>query len=319
VLFCFSFVQTIIHELGHLVFGVLSGYHFLSYRIGNLMLVKKNGKFYIKKMSLVGTGGQCIMIPPDLCEGKFRWLLPTLGGIIFNLLISIICFILLFIVNNLYIRQALVIMILIGIFMIIINGVPISLEINNDGYNALLLRKNQKAQYAFWLQLKINEQIFLGKKLKDMPNEWFFLDDKVSDNPIINTINVFNCNRLIEMMKFQEAYNEMDKLLSGDYNIVLVYQYLMTLECIYCELIGYGNNRYLDKYFDKDLQRFISRMKNFPTVLRVQYSYALLFEKNSVKADEIKNKFEKIALKYPYSSDIITERSLMDYVNTIYK
>ena len=30
-------VQTIIHEAGHLVFGLLTGYHFSSFRIGSFM------------------------------------------------------------------------------------------------------------------------------------------------------------------------------------------------------------------------------------------------------------------------------------------
>ena len=33
-----AFLQIIIHETGHLVFGLLSGYRFLSFRIGNLMV-----------------------------------------------------------------------------------------------------------------------------------------------------------------------------------------------------------------------------------------------------------------------------------------
>ena len=37
-------VETVIHEAGHLVFGLLSGYSFLSFRIGGFAWVKADGK-----------------------------------------------------------------------------------------------------------------------------------------------------------------------------------------------------------------------------------------------------------------------------------
>ena len=42
----------IIHELGHLIFGLLSGYKFSSFRIGNIMLVKTGGKLKFKKLTI---------------------------------------------------------------------------------------------------------------------------------------------------------------------------------------------------------------------------------------------------------------------------
>ena len=39
----------IIHEAGHLVFGLLSGYKYLLFRVGSLTLIKRNNKFEFKK------------------------------------------------------------------------------------------------------------------------------------------------------------------------------------------------------------------------------------------------------------------------------
>ena len=36
-------LQTILHEAGHLLFGLLSGYRFCSFRIGQWMLARQNG------------------------------------------------------------------------------------------------------------------------------------------------------------------------------------------------------------------------------------------------------------------------------------
>ena len=46
------FVQTILHEGGHLIFGLLSNYEFISFRIGSLTLVKEGNKLLFKKFKI---------------------------------------------------------------------------------------------------------------------------------------------------------------------------------------------------------------------------------------------------------------------------
>ena len=53
-------------------------------------------------------------------------------------------------------------------------------------------------------------------------------------------------------------------------------------------------------------------MKNFPSILRTEYVYALLAEKDEKKAEECWHRFNKIANNYPYPNDIESERELMD-------
>lgn len=90
------FIQTIFHEAGHLVAGLLSGYRFSSFRIGNFMLVKENEKMKCKRLSLAGTGGQCLMIPPDMIDGKIPFVLYNLGGSLMNLVMAASLFVYIF-------------------------------------------------------------------------------------------------------------------------------------------------------------------------------------------------------------------------------
>lgn len=58
-------LQILIHEGGHLIFGLISGYGFVSFRVGSLMLLKgENGRLSFKRYFLAGTAGQCLMSPP---------------------------------------------------------------------------------------------------------------------------------------------------------------------------------------------------------------------------------------------------------------
>ena len=82
-------LHIIIHEAGHFVFGLLSGYRFSSFRIGNIMFIKKNGKLQVKKFSVMGTGGQCLMVPPECSWEQLPYRLYNLGGPLMNILFSV--------------------------------------------------------------------------------------------------------------------------------------------------------------------------------------------------------------------------------------
>ena len=45
------FIHVVIHETGHLICGLLSGYTFSSFRIGSFMLLKENGRLASGVMS----------------------------------------------------------------------------------------------------------------------------------------------------------------------------------------------------------------------------------------------------------------------------
>ena len=64
-LFVGSFLQLIVHEAGHLVCGLITGYKFVSFRVFSYTLYKEDDKCKVKKFSLSGTAGQCLLSPPD--------------------------------------------------------------------------------------------------------------------------------------------------------------------------------------------------------------------------------------------------------------
>ena len=100
ILFMSVLLQIILHEAGYCSFGWISGYRFLSFRIGSFMWLKKDGGIRFARLKIAGTGGQCLMGPPDLTEGKFPYILYNLGGSIINLLSAPIFLMLLFLLAS---------------------------------------------------------------------------------------------------------------------------------------------------------------------------------------------------------------------------
>lgn len=307
--------HTIIHEAGHLIFGLISGYKFSSFRIMSFMWVRESGKVKFRRLSLAGTGGQCLMVPPNFVDGKFPVVLYNLGGSLMNVIAGLVFLGLHFIsVNPPFFSFAMLIFAVVGFMVAIINGIPIRTGmVNNDGHNAFSLTRSPDALRAFWVQLKVSEQTSKNVRIKDMPDEWFSVpSDEEMKNSIIAVMGVFSCNRLMDELRFEDADALMAHLLEIDSGIIGLHRSLMTCDRIFIELINENRSEILNKMMTMEQKKFMKSMKKFPSVLRTEYAYALLFKKDAVKAEKVKKQFEKCAKSYPYPNEIQSERELME-------
>ena len=57
-------------------------------------------------------------------------------------------------------------------------------------------------------------------------------------------------------------------------------------------------------------------MKDTPSVIRSEYAYAVLAEKDEKKAEKLLARFEKVTKTYPYPQEIEAERELIDLVTS---
>lgn len=305
-------IHIIVHEMGHLAFGMATGYKFSSFRIGSLMFLKEDGKIKLRKFSIAGTAGQCLMSPPDLVDGKMPVVLYNLGGCVFNLLISAM-----FVISAYLRRDSLIefivyiCLVVMGVAFALTNGIPMQVgPISNDGHNALSLGKNPEAMRAFWLQLKINEEQSKGKRLKEMPEEWFTVPENL-DNALVASLAVFRIDWLMDQQRIEEAAKYMEELLSKESELPGLYKSLMNCNRIYCELVVKKNTSEAIYLHNKEHQAFVKQMKNYPSVIRTEYVYALLAEKDEKKAEEWMKRFDKVAKTYPYPREMEGERELI--------
>lgn len=299
------------HEAGHLVFGLLTGYKFQSYRIGNIMWTKVDGKIKLKKMTLAGTAGQCLMRPPEIIDGKMPYLLYNFGGSISNLIFSVIFFILYLIFRNAPIPSLIFITaFLIGLILAILNGVPLKLGlVNNDAYNAISLGKNKNALRSFYIQLRVSTDSAQGMRIRDMPQEWFELpSNEDMKNSLIASLGVLACSRLMDEARFSEAKKLIDKYLEAETSIIGLERSLMICDRIYCGLLE-GED--ISRFITKPHLKFMKSMNSFPSVIRTEYVIALLLHKDINKACSLKKAFEKTALTFPNKSDIEMEFELI--------
>ena len=306
------FLQLILHEGGHLVCGLLSGYRFQSFRVGSLMLFRdKEGRLSFRRYTLAGTGGQCLLSPPDWSE-DFRCVLYNLGGVLMNLLSAAVF-------GGLYLlgrgHWTFLCFCLctagIGVIFALLNGVPMrTAMVDNDGKNVRSLRKNTQAKRAFWTQLAVNAALAEETRLRDMPESWFRLPaDADLGNSLIATVAVQASSRLMDGLKWEEAEKAVNDLLEQEANIPGIYVPLLTCDRITCRLMQgdtEGAEALLTPALDKQLKQF----KTQPSVLRTRILMADAAG-NGEESAKYRAALEKLAKTYPYPADLRSEREIL--------
>lgn len=323
-----GFIQIILHEAGHALFGTLTGYRLVSFRIGKFMWIRQDGKMQFKNFSLAGTLGQCLMEPPEFSDGKMPFILYNAGGFILNLItvpILIPASVLLFgahpILSLIFLGFG-----FIGLILALQNGIPRKTElISNDGYNILLLKNNPDALHAFWIQLKANAMVAQGHGYSDMPEEWFVLPPEEEWNNIFQTtLVIMVTSKLSNQGKTAEAMEITEKLLQHEDAISGIQRYLLTLECAYYKMVEAGDGEEkenytaeIEGYFAQIPARYAKMMQKLLCVIRVNYAYAVLQKHDEQTAATMLQQFEACAQTYPYEVEIAEERQKIERVQQL--
>ncbi len=305
-------VHILLHEAGHLLFGLLTGYRFVSFRIFNLMWQKDDdGRIRLYHFQLSGTAGQCIMAPPDRKDGKMPFFWYHLGGVTVNFLLAILSGVLYIVVrDNAYVAFVCLLFGILGVLTGLTNALPLP-GLANDGRNTVEMARSPKARKAFYLQMQAVIMLQKGIRIKDFPDEWFAMPtDEELQNTICCIMAVFLCDKLFDERKYAEAQAQMDDFLGRKTAIDTVHRQLLKVNALFCELAGKKNQVKIESYLDQELQKFMKAMPNYPGIIRTQYAYAL-YQNDRQAAQKQRDLFEKAALTYPYQVEIEAERECM--------
>lgn len=219
-IFLSVFIHIVAHEAGHLLCGLISGYRFVSFRIGSFTLINDKGHLRVKRFKIAGTGGQCLMSPPkNVPLEQVPTMLYNAGGVLMNVLLSTIALLLCLSLpkeGHDILRETLMGFAIIGYALALLNGIPLKMGgVANDGYNMLFLRKDRQGTRDFAIQLLFNEQAQNGSTPSEMPAEWF------DENPNLNPADPIQANtelmraaREIDMKQHDAAIARIEKLIA---------------------------------------------------------------------------------------------------------
>lgn len=308
------FIQIILHEGGHLVFGLATGYGFVSFRVVSLMLIRRDGRFQWCRYRLSGTGGQCLLSPPPWREEGFPVFAYNLGGPLINFVSVLLCgaLVVLFRRSSPALACIWIGIGLAGLYLGLVNGIPLKISgMPNDGYNALHLGKDPVSRRAFWAQLAINAAQMEGRRLRDIPEEWFILPgDAGPDDPMKGAVWVYRYSRLVDQGRYEEASALREQLLQENGKLAAVHQYALQADQGLFDLMDGRISQGLDILGSAEIKAFCRQMKGNPGIVLVQYAAARAAGKTQ-EADRLRARLEKDLDAWPYPGDADATRELL--------
>lgn len=315
-LFLFAFVSIIIHEAGHLVMGLLTGYEFLSFRVGSFTLLKENGRFVRKKFSIAGTGGQCLMKvketekPEDM---PYFWY--HFGGGFFNLISAVLLFIIGIALNNDFFAYMLIVFSIWSAFVGLINLIPMkSAGVPNDGYNIYLLHKSPENRILMYRQLLINGNLYDGKRLADSDDKLFEINGNFDDNTLKTAIYILSANKDFALLDFLSAERKFEAVINSD-NIIELYKNECKCELMFCKIMNGCDISEVESLYDKKLKAYIKNTeKTYISRKRLMYAYYLIVKNDISRAEKEYDLAVKMENTYPCKGEYDYEMDIIRYI-----
>lgn len=308
--------HTILHEAGHLIAGLISGYKFLLFRIGSLTLIHNDGKYHFKKFPLEGTAGQCLMIPPQLPIEKIPTKLYNLGGILVNILSSAIALIIALTSSNVWVIIASFLFVLIGVVLAALNGIPMKIGgISNDGKNVQFLDKDILSKKAFVNQLMIHAITQQGTRPRNIPDQYltFATDIDYKDALQVNWL-LMSAVTLMDRGEHEASYEILDTIIQHDSEVLGLFIKETKCELVFASLITGRIDRATQLYTDEIATYAQQYHKTMSGKLRLLCAIAFYIEKEAQKAQHLQEQIHANRNKYLMQGEVIMDIDLIDEI-----
>ena len=307
--------QIILHEAGHLIGGLLTGYRFVSFRIFRFVVLRDDtGHLRLKRFHLAGTGGQCLLTPPPDTDRPTPYVLYNAGGFAANFLTALIALTLMVFVDGLpaFATVFLLMNVIVGIALGLMNAIPMKAGgVSNDGYNLRLL-KDPRLLRSMVIQLRVNAAVQNGMRPTEMPAEWF------QSTGMTHYDNLIEVGDLMLRTAYQMDLGHMEvaqALLEGAYEHPDQIGPLMKNE-VACELLylywATGQAERAAALLTPELEKYIrSTAGVMSSKQRILFAQALCGEKDTARALEIFRRLEASQDKYLMQGEVKMDLALM--------
>lgn len=323
VFFVLSFIiHIVVHEAGHMIAAMARGWKFLSFMIMGIVLNHRNGRLRLSRFSMAGAAGQCLMLPPENGDTPFGIALYNAGGVLANLLLTVLASVILFMPSMHHSLTAIVFLlciITVGLYLIVINGIPNKLAgLPNDGLNMLNLHKDKFSTMVFLRSMRLIGYLMQNDTSR-LETLTYMCDDR--DINFSNPIHVMALSSDLSLamlrMDFGKANAIMQRAEPHISRMITIYRNELTLERIYLMLIRPHNPEDIILMLDKTIHKYLQVQSVFrPSALRVQYALAVIHEGDSNKAEKIYERFQRVSRKYYLQGEIKYEQQLVDFVRS---
>ena len=305
----FFILGVIIHELGHLVFGLMTGYKFVSFRVFFLVFFKEDGKVKAKGAKWI-FGGQCLMAPPgDLADFRFVWY--NIGGGLVNLVAALIFAAAYAVTFNIIFLAAAIA----NTLLVILSLVPLKYHyIPNDGMNVIEASKSDDGKRGFYLALFVTSETSAGKRLRDFGSELFALDESAdTGNCFAAYIIICRAARHYDMGEYEKSAEALSRLDVN--NLQPYYANTVRFELMYHYTVHSPDSAKAKKLYNAaHMKTHFKLSALLPGITRTLSAYEYFVNSDKEKGKELLEKARKEAEEYPNTGIRAMEAEYCNYL-----
>lgn len=304
-------LHVLLHEVGHLIAGLLSGYDFIMFRLFNQLWIKTETGLSKRKQYIPGVLGQALMVPPESSKKeKPPFLFYHLGGLIFNGLTAI--FFILFGRGILdpFTRYFFYLSAIVALFLLLTNALPFK---GTDGYNIIRYLKGEEQEKEITTLLYIYRDMVKGLPFQDLQKRVDLKELNDFDDPNTATFYSLHAAADFESYHFEKArtlykilWDKMDQLFEG-HQMDVAANYLFAL------LLTDPSHRDVDIIRQSTLYKSYTKIKQADS-FRVLATETMYLEKDYPKAEKLLQQGKEEIPFSPTLSDENLENLLYQYL-----
>lgn len=287
-----------LHELGHLLMGLLTGYKpYLFNMFGLQWMQREDGKWHFQLRPMAGAGGLCGMrLPKGSTPEKYPYRLFFLGGILMTGVLTVPLLVLGFLQPGTAKGAA---MLGAGSTLLICtlgNALPrVQMQIT-DGAMLQMLHRSEQARRVYWLTWKVLDAMVAGQRLSDMPEEWFQAID-APENALAAKQNINAVVRRMLKDDYDGALQLIHQQLTAESPMTDADRMEMVSLGATLEVLTGQKGQCLAEYVTPDFQRKLRPLAKMGFVMLSRYAVHLLHDGDEQKADKVRMELQTLIAK----------------------
>lgn len=305
------FIHILLHELGHITGGLLSGYQFIMFRIFNTVWIKTESGLSKRKQNVPGILGQALMVPPERKDNKRPpFLLYHAGGIVMNLLTTLILLLINIPIEQSRLSNFIGLSAATAVILAVVSAIPAK---GTDGYNILQQLKSKDTQDEMISTLYMYRDMVAGASFADMQK--YITVDANSSFSDPNEVVLYSLKGAYYLEKYDFAkarevysvlWNHFDQLFAA-HKPDITFSYLFTL------LLTDPKHPDVNEIRDSKIYNQSFKVKQAEHI-RTRIAMFLYLEENPKKAAQLLTQAEQAVHLAPTLSEEKLEKKLYDYL-----
>ncbi|MBQ8197713.1 MAG: hypothetical protein IJZ73_06645 [Clostridia bacterium] len=310
-----GFICSVLHELGHVLFGKANGFTLMGIAIWFFKWTKVRGKFQFSFTLPLNQAGYTEMLPNSDENLSKRLYLMTAGGTILTSLAVIGGIVaLIFVRENLVVYCLTTMLLPIGVYCVLGNILPANDSgVRNDGAVMLGLKRNDDVAKVTLGIMKIHNELFNGKTPKEVSESLYFDLPQLPEDDI-NFALLLNVRLYYYLDKgdFENAKKTIDRLMSLEEYIPKEYFNGIKTEALYAACT-YDYNETMADDLMYELEKYLNS-HNASAEIRAKLAYILFIKGEKDALDIFYKKGKREANRCQLSGYGVFERRLLDKI-----